>query len=157
MAALASETPRVRVAALIIVDERIVLVRHRIGSTRYHLLPGGGVDYRETLSDALEREVREETGLLVKTGRPLLLSDTVDPNGPRHLVNVVFAAQVIGGAITDAPQDGRIEAVELVQPELLGELDLRPPIAEQIVRFLQEGDAFVAAYLGSLFSAERRE
>lgn len=115
------------------------------------------MDYRETLSDALEREVREETGLLVRMGRPLFISDTVDPRGPRHLVNVTFAAEVVGGAVTTAPEDPRVEGVDLVEPGVLGELDLRPPIAEQIVAALREGDDFQAVYLGALFSVEKRE
>jgi ADP-ribose pyrophosphatase YjhB (NUDIX family) len=114
------------------------------------------VDYRETLADALEREVREETGLLVKTGRPLFVSDTVDPRGPRHLVNVMFAAEVIGGAVTAVPEDPRVESVDLVEPDVLGELDLRPPLAEQVVAALREGDRFQAVYLGPLFSAEKQ-
>ncbi len=49
LAARVPDGPRVRVAALIVLDDRVVLVRHRARDSSYHLLPGGGVDYRETL------------------------------------------------------------------------------------------------------------
>jgi 8-oxo-dGTP diphosphatase len=154
LAAAASDGTRVRVAALILLDGKVVLVRHRAGSSVYHLLPGGGVDYRETLEDAVVREVREETGLVVALGKLLFVSDTIDPAGRRHLVNITFAAEAVGGQVTDSPQDARIEAVDLFTPESLTSLDLRPPMAEAIQRSLS-GECVESPYLGSLFSAGR--
>lgn len=152
MAQRGSDAPRVRVAALIVIDGRLVLVRHRSGDATYHLLPGGGVRYRETLCDALVREVREETGLSVRCTRPLLINDTIDPDGPRHVINITFDATVVGGTLTDRPDDPRIEAVELVEPERLRALDLRPPIAAALAEILADPSAAHAAYLGPLFT-----
>jgi len=154
LAARVSEQPRIRVAALIVIEGRVVLVRHRFGSSVYHLLPGGGVDYRETLEDALIREVREETGLDVGLGPLLFVSDTIDPHGPRHVVNLTFSATVVGGHVTDSPHDNRVEAVDLMTPASLSTLDLRPPMAEAIQRYVASGTV-ESGYLGSLFSEGR--
>jgi ADP-ribose pyrophosphatase YjhB (NUDIX family) len=154
LAAQAAERPRIRVAALITLDGRVVLVRHRRGPAVYHLLPGGGVDYRETLEHAVIREVLEETGLEVSLGRLLFASDTIDPNGTRHVVNLTFEAIITGGQITSSPKDPAVEAVDLVSPESLGGLDLRPPIAGAIQSFLAGGQV-ESGYLGSLFSEGR--
>lgn len=151
MAAQAPETPRVRVAAAILHEGRVVLVRHRSGDSTYHLLPGGGVDYRETLAQAVVREVREETGLEIRLGAPILINDTIDPLGPRHTVNITFLADIVGGEITSDPDDPRVEAVELVAPTQLAALDLRPPIAEALVRALSV-ESLETRYLGSLFT-----
>ena len=115
LAARVSEAPRVRVAALMMLDGKVVTVRHRAGAAVYHLLPGGGVDYRETLEHALLREIREETGLEARSvaalhqrhHRPARVST------PRqhHL-----RRQVAGGTITDSPPEDRVEAVDLVDP-----------------------------------------
>lgn len=146
--------PRVRVAALMTIEGRVVVVRHRSGPSVYHLLPGGGVDYRETVEHALVREVREETGLAVSLGPPVLISDTIDPNGRRHVVNITFLAKIIGGSITESPDDPQIEAVELVAPSHLEHLDLRPPMAAAVLRVLAQQEPR-AEYLGSLFSDSR--
>lgn len=134
------------------IDGCIVVVRHRAGDSTYHLLPGGGVGYRETLGGALEREIAEETGLQARIGRPLLINDTIDPTGPRHVVNITFAAEVTGGSITDDPDDARVEAVELVEPGRLASLDLRPPLAEHLLRAIESGAASHTEYLGPLFT-----
>ena len=42
---------------------RVLLVRHSYGPPLWHL-PGGGVKRRESLTDAVRRELREEVGIL---------------------------------------------------------------------------------------------
>ena len=150
MAARAPEGPRVRVAALILLDGKVVLVRHRARNSTYHLLPGGGVNYRETIEQALIREVDEETGLRLEVGRPVLINDTIDPGGNRHVVNLTFLATVVGGQVTDSPDDPRVECVELFDVDSLAELDLRPPLADAISAILR-GEEVAARYLGPLF------
>lgn len=156
MARAASEGPRVRVAALMTVSGDVVLARHRAGQSTYHLLPGGGVRYRETLEAALVREVLEETGLVAMIGSPLFINDTIDPVGSRHVVNITFAAEVVGGQILEHPNDKRVEAVDLVEPDALGSLDLRPPMASFLIQALRSQTPGPLQYLGSLFTPGRQ-
>lgn len=144
-----------RVAALIRLDEGIVFVRHRAGARTYHLLPGGGVAYRETLREALAREVAEETGLEIDVGPLAFVNDTIDPDGPRHVVNITFLARVTGGIITETPDDPRVEAVDIMPPDAIRGLDLRPPVAEAILETLSDPQRGMPGYLGSLFTPGR--
>lgn len=154
MAVPACSTPRVRVAALLTLNNKVVLVRHQRGKHSYHLLPGGGVRTGETLAEALMRETVEETGLLCRIGRPVVLNDTLAPDGTRHVINITFFAEVIGGQIRSNPADTRIVAVDVVAPEALISLDLRPPIAKPLLEALRDPTGFHAVYAGSLFSPE---
>jgi ADP-ribose pyrophosphatase YjhB (NUDIX family) len=55
----------VGIRGLVIDDQgRVLLVRHTYGPRQWHL-PGGGVKRRESLVDALHRELREEVGVIV--------------------------------------------------------------------------------------------
>lgn len=64
--------PRVGVGAVVVHEGRILLVR-RGGPPRAGMwtVPGGKPAFGETLQEAAEREVREETGVTVAAGSPL--------------------------------------------------------------------------------------
>src|SRR3972149_11087977 len=56
---------RVRAVAILIEDNKVVLIeRHRAGR-HYFTFPGGGLDEGESLEQAVIREMEEETGLRV--------------------------------------------------------------------------------------------
>lgn len=54
---------RVAVRALIISNDRVLVVKE-IDGGNWWAIPGGGVDYGESLKDCLLREIKEEVGIL---------------------------------------------------------------------------------------------
>lgn len=141
-------------AAVLVIEGRLLLVKQRRTGQPYYLLPGGGVDPRETLADALQREVAEETGLQIQIDRPLFINDTIDPTGIRHAVNLTFLARVIGGELLSAPTDPAIEGLEFSTFDALEALDLRPPIASELVRSAANGFDTPTRYLGAIWTPE---
>jgi 8-oxo-dGTP pyrophosphatase MutT (NUDIX family) len=146
---------RVRVAAVLPVGDGLVLVRHRRGAHDYHLLPGGGVEFGESMGEAVVREVLEETGIACVPERPLFINDSIDPSGARHVVNVTFLARP-----TDVPDelsstDPRVVGIDIVELDRLRSLDLRPPMASQLVDAAHDSYQRPAAYLGPLWVEER--
>lgn len=110
------------------------------------------MEYGETLESALVREVQEETGLTCRIGRPLIINDTIAPKGDRHIINITFEAHITGGALTDVPDDHRVEAVETVVPEDLSTMDFRPPLAGAVREYVRDPDGWICSYLGSVFT-----
>lgn len=149
--------PRLRVAAILPVPGGIVLVRQARLGIAYHLLPGGGVEAGESLEDALKREVLEETGLECELVAPLFISDSIDPDGTRHMVQLTFLANVTGGELVSEPADRAILNVEIVDPDDLTTLDLRPPMAETLRDAARLSFDTPARYLGTLWVDERRD
>ena len=146
--------PRLRVAAVLQLEGGIVLVRHVKGDTAYHLLPGGGVEAGESIDLALRREVLEETGLLCEIVAPLFISDSIDPDGVRHMVQLTFLARIVGGDLTTHPDDPAVISVEVVEPEDLATLDLRPPMAEALHDASLDSFDVPARYLGALWTLD---
>ncbi len=92
-----SRSPRIAVRALILVDQRLLLVNaYPEGQSDLWCAPGGGVDAHRSLPDNLIREVREETGLKVTVGAPALVNEFHDPGRAFHQVDIYFRCFVAG-------------------------------------------------------------
>ncbi len=59
-------------------------------------LPGGRARDDELLGDALVREWREETGLVIEVERLLYVSESLDPRGAAAYLNATFAVRADG-------------------------------------------------------------
>ncbi|WP_242902825.1 NUDIX hydrolase [Actinomadura terrae] len=127
-------------ASAVVTDEGGRVLLQRRADSGLYALPGGGMDFGESLPGAAVREVREETGLDVEiTG---LVGTYTDP---RHVIaysdgevrqqfNVCFTARVVGGAlrISDESTDLRF-----VAPRELGDLPMHHTQRLRLRHFLE--------------------
>jgi ADP-ribose pyrophosphatase YjhB (NUDIX family) len=89
--------PRLAVRAVILREGRLLLVNAYRGSAALWCAPGGGVELHQPLTQALQREVREETGLEIAVGNICLVNEFHDPHGVFHQVDIYFRCVVTGG------------------------------------------------------------
>ena len=115
------QTPLVGVGAVVVHENRVLLVRRGSEPLKGHwTLPGGVLEVGETLVEGAAREVREETGLLVE---PLELVELLDrihhEDGHEagrvryHYVIADYLCRVIGGELRAASD---ADAVRWLEP-----------------------------------------
>jgi 8-oxo-dGTP diphosphatase len=150
--------PRIRVSAILRWRGRVLLIRHDKRGEEVWLLPGGGVQMGESLTDALQRELMEEVGLFeagdeLPVEGPVALVDSIAPRrGPvpgRHVVHVIFAGVLPESSLaTVRSRDSAVRGHRLFDVEELEGIVLHPPI-KRFLRRWRPGDPTV--YLGSLW------
>jgi 8-oxo-dGTP pyrophosphatase MutT (NUDIX family) len=135
----------------------LLVVRVRTDEGEFLVLPGGGQEHGETLTDAVRREVFEELGLRVQPRGLIYLREYVGKNhamhrihGRFHQVEAVFHctcedfSPIGGGRTTDRRQVG----FEWIPLEKLADYPLSPQgLGAIIAKFLQDG---AASYLGDV-------
>jgi ADP-ribose pyrophosphatase YjhB (NUDIX family) len=81
-------------------------------------IPGGFVDYGESLEDAAMREAKEETGMDVTLVRQLHTYSRPDRDPRHHAISTVFIARATGMPVAadDAAEVGLFNRYRLPQP-----------------------------------------
>ena len=128
-------TPKVDVRGAIFRGESVLLVKER--SDGRWALPGGWADVDVTPAEAIEREVREETGLEAAAVRLLAVYDKVrhhHPPSPERVYKLMFQCEVRSGS----PSVG-IETAEVAYfaVESLPQLSAGRNTPEQVRRLFQ--------------------
>jgi len=113
--------PVVAVGAIVFRNNRVLLVRRgQPPSQDLWAIPGGRVELGETLQEAAEREIIEETGITIQALDPVYTFDYIERDGsarPRfHYVIVDLHADYVRGTIRagdDAAEAGWVAAEDL--------------------------------------------
>lgn len=144
---------RVRVAALIENSRNeILLIQQKKKDSYYWLLPGGGIEFGEGAEDALKRELKEELSLEMKSASFLLLNESIEPGGKRHLIQLVFSVNVKKEVPELNLNERAITGFGYFSPAAIREMDLRPDIKF----FLLGGDFKSAPFIKSTWVSEKK-
>jgi len=124
-------TPIVAVGAIVYDPSgRVLLIeRGRPPGVGSWSVPGGKVESAETLAQALAREVREETGLVVEIGPLACVVERITDD--HHYVILDYVARVIGGELA-AGSD--VRAAKFVDEGELATLPLTDGLLDVLAR-----------------------
>ena len=107
------DQPRVAVGAVVFKDDSVLLVRRGQEPAKdLWAIPGGSVKIGETLQEAAEREILEETGIQIQAAKPIYTFDVIERDMAGkvrfHYVIVDLAADFVTGE--PSPGDDAVEA-----------------------------------------------
>ncbi|WP_416666124.1 NUDIX hydrolase [Egbenema bharatensis] len=132
-------TPKVDARAAVFQDDRILLVRETVLDAGRWTLPGGWIDVGESPSQAVEREVLEETGYQTRALKLIALYDRSHPRhghppSLHHTYKMFFLCELLGGTPTDSYETG--EASFFARDEI-PELSLVRVVPSQVDRMFE--------------------
>ena len=130
-------TPKVDVRGAVFKKQRILLVKER--EDRCWTLPGGWVDIGESPSNAIEREIHEESGFKAKATKLVAVYDrNHDRHGhpplAQHVYKLFFLCQLIGGEPITSVET---EDVGFFGEHEIPELSLTRIVPSQIARLFE--------------------
>lgn len=88
---------RVRVCGLCWEDERLLMVKHNLDNRDFWAPPGGGVEFGQSVEEALIREYKEETNLDIRVGDFLFGCEYIQP--PIHSIELFYAVEQLSGQV----------------------------------------------------------
>jgi len=127
-----------RVGAIIFYKEKLLLTKMQKNKTEYYVLPGGGVEDYETIYEAINREVKEETSLEIVKMRPVYIRELNMKDKGRG-VEIYFYVEEYNGT----PQKGfdpevkesSFDKLVLINPDELPNLTFHP---EQLIKVFKK-------------------
>ena len=126
--------PVVAVGAVIVLDNRILLVKRKYPPAKgLWAIPGGRIKWGESLQQAAEREIFEETSINIKAGDVVYVFDYIqnENNKEFHFVIIDLDAEYISGRPI-AGDDA--EEVRWISMDHISKLK----IAESTLKFLKQ-------------------
>lgn len=139
---------RIRAAGILVRDGQILLVRHEKYENSYWLLPGGGVNFGESIEEALIREFKEEVGLSVQVGKLVLVHDSIPPNHQRQVLNLYFIVSAKQFNIKVTP-DAVLRDAAYYPLEEFPQMTVKPDVKQEILEGLKNQWLESCRYLGN--------
>jgi 8-oxo-dGTP diphosphatase len=123
--------PQLAVSAAIFRDDKILLVRRaRSPAKGFYSLPGGRVEFGETLHAALHREVDEETALKIEIMGLAGWREVVPgATGGGHFLIMSFAARWKAGEVV---LNDELDDFRWLEPDAIGDLKVTGGLSEVI-------------------------
>ncbi len=134
-------SPRVSARALIIQNEAVLTIRASGSNGDFYVLPGGGQNRGESLREAVQRECREELGVVVEVGELRFVHDyiaardefTIDGSDV-HQLDVIFHARILSGDPGNGPEPDTIQqGIQWLPLDRLEEYRLYPKALRRLL------------------------
>ena len=124
---------RIRVRAIIVKDEKLVLMYREKQDRIFYTFPGGGMEQNETEEECVKREVFEEFGIIVEPLKKVYTYE--NQNSIEHFYVAKWVSGEFGSGTGEEFQDNRNNGLyipKLIDIAKIPTLPLMPPEISQL-------------------------
>jgi len=150
---------RIRVGAIIPKGKEFLFVKLIKDGNVFWLLPGGGLEFGETLAEGVIRELKEETNLDIKPYDIVYIRDRLGNN--QHDLDIFFLAEITGGKLElgDDPDQTEhiLDAAKWIPVDELDKLSFFPEDVIPLLREISSGNTVDAIHLATCDCSARRK
>ncbi|CAM3359035.1 MULTISPECIES: NUDIX domain-containing protein [Brevibacillus] len=136
----------------------ILLIKEKRSRGQGYSLPGGHIEFLESIAEATRREVWEETGLLVEMERMLWVDDRIDRAGAgKHTIGIAVLAKLVGEETNPIPgglEDEQIEWAGWVSLDEWKSIPLHQGTVRLQVLKALTGQGYLPDYLGNVLEKQ---
>lgn len=136
---MSDRSPVPGVGVAVVRDGRVLLVERGRGALiGKWAVPGGRVEWGESLEAAARREVREETGLDVRLGPVIWAGEYIGPGDPPtwHFTLVDYVGFPIGGTLAAGDDARDARWLTVAEAHALPLADSMPTLLDNLVPYL---------------------
>lgn len=117
---------RIRPSALIIKENKILTLKYTYPKGELLTLPGGNLEFGETLKSALERELLEEIGIKAQVGELSTIAEVVWEG--ENTIHMVFQVLSFEGEPKINPKETKAEEIVWLNLDDIPNINLYPNI-----------------------------
>jgi len=122
----------------VVLDENknVLLIRSNYGGKEYWILPGGGLEFGESLHDCVIREIKEESNIDVTPKSLIFMDENLEKN--RHMIHFTYlctpnSLNVVTGTDPDHEEEIIKEAKFVSLSELKSMDNFIPPVMKDFL------------------------
>lgn len=138
----------IRPAALIIKNEKLLLLKYNYNGYWVYNFPGGNQENNEVIADTLYREMVEELNIKIEVGDLILVTETTRHNKNETVLHLIFKCEIIENNPVINRNETSAEEVVWLPIEQINEVNLYPNIGNQILDSIESKNHKI--YIGKI-------
>jgi 8-oxo-dGTP diphosphatase len=125
---------KVRPAALLFENEKLLTMRYEYSGKSLFNLPGGNLEFGEQIKDALIRELEEELGIAVMlSDEPVMIAEVHNEKG--DTLHVLYEAWLVRGEPVIKPEETTALEIRWLSYEDLESVNMYPAVEKYIAEY----------------------
>jgi ADP-ribose pyrophosphatase YjhB (NUDIX family) len=138
---------KIRPSVIIVNDDKVLLLKYLYESTEVYAIPGGNLEFGESLSETVVRELNEELNLEVSLLDFCGTAEII--NEKQHGVHFFFLGKIISGEPKINPMETTANSVVWLNKEDISIVNLYPKIPDLVLSVLN-GEKPHGEFLGKI-------